>query len=324
MLKMGSLAGLAIVVVGTLAACSAEDPVQPQYDISVPEDVYAVPDLPPICSETSNPYPPQVALYPNPTSYALQPFRGKCPGSKLISAQGGAGTAAPARVSSDGSFCIEVKLLPDAPNTITFQCIDENGCTSAGKTVQILHKTAANQDGGITTPVNVAKKQPVTVEGKDTKVKSGSVTYAVDGDPTSSVKLEFSDWWDTGGKCDNCTWVKVDLRTVYTVSKFKITWGPNAGTDYAVCYNIVVSSQASPPDPACDGTNTAWKTVVQETAGGDKAKEITINPVPARWAALLMYENFSSGLSESFDLGEFEVWGQDPNATPPPPVDRCK
>jgi hypothetical protein len=46
--------------------------------------------------------------------------------------------------------------------------------------------------------------------------------------------------------------------------------------------------------------------------------------VAARWAALLLYENESNGMYENLDLDEFEVWGQDPDATPTPPAEKCK
>ena len=308
-----------MAIVLATAACTADKPDTPDYRDKGVADVVPVPDHPPGCPKVSTLMAPKLDQFPNPTAYAKQPFRGSCPKAATITATGGAGTST-ANVNSNGKFCIEVTLILDAPNTIKFVCLDSQGCPGPATTINITHKSTPKSDAGITVPINLAKKQPISALPA---AKSGSTNNVVDGKSGSYAGFEF---WDRDiigpGTCDNCAWVKVDLGKAYTVSEFKITWF--AQKNYATCYTILTSSSAAPPSPLCDKANVGWKVHKQEKAGDYKPQTIKINPVAARWAALLMYENEGSGLYEYLDLDEFEVWGQDPDATPPPPPDKCK
>jgi len=303
-------------------SCTAQDPAPPSFDLEpARKDIYLLPDRSASCPRVPTLPPPRLDFYPNPTAYALQPFRGQCPGASLVTATGGAGTAAPATVGASGKFCIEVKLLPDAANTVQFQCVDARGCVSTPTKVLIYHKTSATQDAGITSPINLARKQPVSLSNKTTLDK-GPLSYVNDGLAQSSVEVSISDWTSA---CDKCGIILVDLGKAYTVSKLKVVWGPNAAKNYGQCYTILLSAKSAPAMPDCQKANPDWKVAHMETSGISQPKAQVINPVQARWAALLLYENWATNLlSETFDVAEFEVWGQDPGASPPPPPDRCK
>ena len=310
---------MATLLVPWLVGCTVDEPVTPKYDVQPVTDIVSFPDYPVGC-----PNPPTLGAPlinpppPNPTAYAIQPIRGTCAGAADITAVGGVATSV--GTVSNGSFCIEVKLIQDALNTVILTCRDAGGCPGSPTKIQIRHKTMPTPDAGISTPINLAKAQPVT---SDVKPDEGVLSYIVDGDAKSYVKLSFWDIWDTG-QCDACTWVKVDLGKVYKINKLRIKWGPAAGSDYAVCYKILLSPNSAPADPSCK-TNADWSTIVDETQGILYTKDITgFTPLSARWASLLMYENGSSGWTEAFHLAEFEVWGTDPNATPPPAPDKCK
>ncbi len=301
------------------ATCTVDEPETPKYDFKVVSDMVPVPDYPPGCPKVSPLMAPKLDQYPNPTAYGKQPFRGVCPKAATVTATGGAGTAT-ATVGSKGKFCIEVTLILDAPNTVKFQCLDGQGCPGPATTISLKHKSAPKSDAGITVPINLAKNQPITAQPAP---KSGSAKSIVDGKAGSFASFEF---WDRdiigSGTCDNCAWIKVDLGKTYTVSEFKISW--HSQKNYATCYTILTSSSAAPASPLCEKANVGWKVHKQEKVGDYKPQVIKINPVAARWAALLLYENESSGMYEHLDIDEFEVWGQDPDATPTPPADKCK
>jgi hypothetical protein len=301
--------------------CTAEPPPTMVYDQGGKPDVYAKPDSPVGCPSPPTLGAPIVEQYPNPTAYALQPFRGSAPGADLITARGGVGSAAPVKVGSDGKFCIEVTLLPDSPNSVVFSPLDANGCPGRETVVSIMHKSVAKADAGVSSIINVAKNAPVTSK---TSAEEGALGNLVDGDKNSGAKFSFSDWWDpTGAECDENTWIRIDLGKSYTVSKLKVVWGPNVGSDYGQCYALLLSAKASPvdPDPA---QASDWTVVKQDSAGDASELIVPLSPQSARWAALVLYENGSTGISETFRVAELEVWGQDPNATPPAPPDRCK
>jgi hypothetical protein len=256
--------------------------------------------------------------YPNPTSYALQPFRGTAVGAAMIMAKGGAGAAKPVSVGTDSKFCIEVTLLPDSPNTVVFTPLDGNGCPGREATISIVHKSSAKKDGGVSSVVNLAKGAPITSELTPEK---GLLEYMVDGDLKTSAELSFLDidW----GSCSSGKWVRIDLGKTYTITKVRIRWAADVGGDYGKCYSVLLSSATSPgtPDTSPSGD---WTVAKQETAGDVNDPTIILNPTAARWAAFFLYENGSTGLYETFKVAELEVWGQDPNATPPPAPESCK
>lgn len=309
---------LSILVVA-LAGCQAVEPSKGQYDRGFMPDSWIPPDLPVTCENTPKVAAPKLDPYPTTTGYAIQPFRGVATGAATITARLGSVTFAPVKVGSDGRFCVEVQLIPDAPNTVTFTPWDQYTCPGIETTIMVTHKTTPGVDAGVTTVQNVAKNQPVT---SNETPDEGTLSYAVDGDPKSSVTLSFWDW-DWSGTCDKHAWVRVDLGKVYNVTKLKVLWPPQVGSDFARCYAVLLSSKPAPVDPDPQQIQD-WETVQELDNADSQDQVVLVAPTPARWAAVLMYENDSSGLTETFKLGEFEVWGQDPGAVPPPPPDRCE
>ncbi|PIE19670.1 MAG: hypothetical protein CSA65_01415 [Proteobacteria bacterium] len=62
---------------------------------------------------------PVIDNQPLVTTQLRQPLRGHAPGAHMLVAKGAMGLSSPVDVGDDGSFCIEVDLMPDAPNQIT-------------------------------------------------------------------------------------------------------------------------------------------------------------------------------------------------------------
>jgi hypothetical protein len=298
-----------------LAGCQAEDPHNGKFDLDVPIDSILPPDGALTCQNTT---PLAAPLFSPPppasTNYALHPFRGKAMGATKLYAQVGASTSTPVNVNLDGTFCIEVQLIPDAFNTVNFTPLDSNGCPGISTNIKITHKSAPKIDAGIPTIQNVAKGQPASQQYMDS---GQELSYVFDGDASSSAKFSF---FDTGTKY---AWIRVDLGKSYTVSKLKIRYPSSVGDEYGKEYQLLVSTKAAPVDP--DAATFDW-TSVHDTSSGDATDQlIPIAPVSARWVALLLFENggWSALGYEHFQISELEVWGQDPNAQPPPPPDSC-
>ena len=311
------LAGISV-----FAGCTVEEPPAKYYDTFQLLDSQVIPDSPPGCPKP--PTLPTPTVQPTPPSvynHSSMPIRGTAPGASMVGGVATKGNPAAVAVASSGtSFCLEVDLVQGI-NNIKLFALDARGCQSnLTPNYQVKYvPTIVQQDAGVTKPINLAKNAQIT--SKDTPGE-GSVTYVNDGSDSSFAKFSFLDW-DYSGKCDNCTWVRIDLGKAYTVSKFRVRWGQQAGSDYATCFSILTAKSTPAQDPDCT-TNAGWTLTHKETTGVAVPKDISVQPATARYVALLMYENASSWLWENFQLAEFEVWGQDPNATTPPPPDKCR
>lgn len=315
-----SILSLAFLLTAGLAlSCLAGEPENVKYDSIQRRDTVTITDQP----QTGCPTPPTLAAPlvsspPTQSTTTLQPIRGTAAGASLVTAQTDAGSATPAQVGSNGSFCIEVQLKPDQANTIKLTGRDSRGCPGLSTTVFVTHKTVVQPDAGIVTPVNVAKGQTVTSLDAPSK---GQLSAIVDENTSTSVEISFMDW-DWGGTCDKCTWIKVDLGKSYSISKFRVKWATGADSDYALCYTFLGTTSASAPAPDCS-TNTGWTLLHQETTGIPVPNDITIQPATARYVAFLMFENAGAWLWETFQLAELEIWGKDVGSTLPPQPDRC-
>jgi|GEM_PF-6214006 hypothetical protein len=298
--------------------CHATEPPDTFHDKGIP-DKAVTPDLPTGC-ENVTPLPaPTVSTFPDPSNNALQAFRGTAPGASMITAKSSAGEATPQSVDSQGNYCIEARLIEDAPNTVTFIALDSNGCPGEKKVVSITHVKLADDAGVSSAPANVALGQPIT---SDSDIDQSDLQKINDGSDSSWTEISFWDF-DISSTCDKFSWVRIDLGKVYTVSAAKIRWDSSATGQYGTCYTLLLSSSSSPSAP--DPTSTDWTVAFQTESATNGEQNISVTPKSARFAALLLYENAQTDLDlqESFYLAEFEVWGQDPDITPPPPPDRC-
>lgn len=322
--RLDSIAIWFILLISCLMlGCKAGDPHQGVYDASLSPDGFVLPDLPPGCPSVPVLQAPVLDPFPNPTAYGLQPFRGVVPGAnsgqETITSQGGTGSFK-ANIGTDGRFCLEVQLTLDSPNNITFLPFDKNGCPGQATTIYITHKSAAQVDASLPTIQNLAKDQPISAAADPDE---GLISFINDGDENSFAELSFYDWDVLNSTCDAFTWIRVDLGKAYTVSQVKIKYPPQVEDYWAKCYGVLASQLDAPvdPDPA---EVTEWVTVEDKSTGTETEQIIDIAPQPARWIALLLYENNRSSLWEAFRVAELEVWGQDPDAQPPPPPDRCE
>lgn len=308
------LAACAAVI--ALAGCRAGEPEPVRQDTGPPDyklDIFTGCDSEPkLAAPTVSPPPP------NPARHTRIPLRGKAPKAVSILAKTSSGVPPSAPVNADGSFCIDVELVADAQNTVTLTPRSQQGCPGLSTKLTIRHQTPkTGADGGVSKPTNVAKRATVT---SDPLPKEGSATNVVDGDDTSYATFQFRDL-ELGSNCNKAAWVKIDLGKVYTLSKIRIKWAKNAGSDYAKCFAVVTSSKPAPGKPTTT-TGGAWTLQKQDKSASSSVQELTIQGDRAQWVALLMYENNSTSWDETFKLAEIEVIGQDPNAVPNP-ADSC-
>jgi hypothetical protein len=314
-----SVIGAFLVISGP--GCHADNPVTPQFDKGPLDVLPGQPDWPPSCVSAPPLTAPVLDPYPNPTSYALQAFRGHAVGADLLTARSGAGSASPGKVSSDGKFCVEVQLLPDSPNTVVFQSIDAKGCPGKETQINITHQTKAKQDAGVAAERNWATLASIA---SDSTPSAGVLSNINDGKVDTAATLAHVRDINPWSNCTGFNWVRLDLGKSYTITKFKIVWAQDVGNDFATCYAILLNKVATPGDPST--TSDEWKVIKQDSKNPDASDLlIKISPETARYAALLLYN--SSGtmkIHETFQLAEFEVWGTDPNTTPTPPPDRCE
>jgi hypothetical protein len=307
-----------------LVSCTAETPPTVRFDtIGDKKDLLPpIPDGPASCPDPPVlPAPVLDVNTPTTTTQLRQPLRGSAPGAMQLIATTSTGTSKPAKVDASGRFCIEVELLPDAPNQVVLTAMSANSCFSPPTNLQITHRSAPQPDaGGPTTPQNLAVAAVVT---SGSTPKTGSVSALADGDPTSWAQFEMWDLEVSENCANGHVWVRFDFGKAYTISRFKLRWGPLAASEknYGKCMTLLLSAKASPVDP--DPKSPDWIVAKQITDGDDKTQDLTINPQSARWGAVLLHENGGSSVYETFDVAEIEIWGQDPNAVPPPPPDTC-
>ena len=250
----------------------------------------------------------------NPTPYALLPIRGSATGARNVTARGGAGNTGLFPVESDGTFCLEVRLIEDALNNLEIIPLDQKGCPGESAKLAMTHRTQAG-DGGVGSVRNVSKDGPVSASVQPTQ---GALSAINDGNSQTASMLSFTDV-DGGDTCDSFAWIKLDLGKVYTVSRVELRWAAS----HAKCWSLLVSSVAAPADP--DPQSGDWTLVKDEQNGDSTAQNIAITPERARWVALLLYEDAKSdgNTTETFGVAELSVFGQDPNATPGPSPDTC-
>lgn len=311
---MGSRLCLGLGTVLLLGACSADNPEDRKFDAQAAKDLWR-PDAPQGCPPASS---LQLTLdsFPDPTCHTLQPFRGKAPGADRVVAHGGAGAAQPVTVASDGSFCIEVLLVPDSLNTITFSPVDSQGCPGQDLTRKIEHRSCEQPDGGAAVVVNVAKGATVVSESEPSK---GQETYLTDGN--ASTVAEYSGGW---GWTDANIWIGVALGQPVEVEKIVVSWDEDkSGCHYGRSYKIAVSAYSNPGQ--MDLNSGAW-TQIEDITAGDGAEDAFSysHPLPlAQHVALLLKKDGCNNWSEAFALREIEVWAKDPKTIPQPPADRC-
>ena len=302
-----------------LVGCQAEPPPGIGRDAQV-QPASVLPPAPLGCDQVP-PLPPPIvnAGYANPSPYTVIPLSGQALGATHIQAFGGAGSARPGGVTPDGSFCIEITLMPNITNSITLIALDHQGCPGQKLDLTVGHQTANTPGtGGSVEPRNVAKGAPITA-GNST-ADGNPVGFFNDGELSTWAQFSFYDL-EINGDCDKFVWVRVDFDRPYTITKFRTQWWQGAGSNVASCMAVLLTNVpgAGVPDPL----GQQWKAVAPPGTSPPADGWIPIQPEIATSAALLLYEDGATGISETFDLAEFEVWGQDPSAMPTGAAPRC-
>jgi len=247
------------------------------------------------------------------TCQTRQPFRGRAMGADRIVVQGPAGMSAPARVSTDGNFCVEVPLSSDTPNVITFLPVDASGCPGASlvHSVQQTSAGCGGPDNTNATSGNVALGG--TVQGSD--VYKGDRIYLVDGKLDTVV--EYSAGW---GFTDANVKVQVALGRPIEVERIVVRWrdSDGDGCDYGSEYSLLVSPTAGAS--LGDSSFTTVESIIDGDGGEDRFTFPTKTTV--QHVGLLLQTNGCMSWAETFALREVEIWGRDP-ATVTPAPDRC-
>ena len=243
------------------------------------------------------------------------PLRGQAPGSATLIVVSGTSRFV-GNVGTDGNFCIELQLQADMPNQIDLIPRTATGCPGPTTRALVTHRTLPSQDAG-SSPTVENRARGMGIDSGSSP-KQGALTDLNDGISTNNATLEM---WDPLGK--NLVWIRIDLGRSYLLSRIRIVWGPSAVEDesFASHYAIVVSNEQGAPAPDQPG----WTVVYQEPQASGTTQEIHFSPIRARAAALLLYEDGGTNYLgyETFSLAELEVYGQDPDATPPPRPDSC-
>lgn len=299
-----------VMSVMSVLGCRADDPSPGQYDGGRTDQKQAD-----FFQNCPSPSPLKVSIkgYVNPTCYTIQPFQGLAQGADHIVAQGGAGTAPPAKVNAvDGSFCIEVQLLPNALNNIVFSPIDHQGCMGVPTSKTIQHHSCSQPDAG-TSQVNIALGASVSSSEQPSQ---GQGFFLVDGNPSTVVT--YTGGW---GWSDAKLFIGLGFSQQVAVHRIIVRWRDakgGGGCDYGESYDVAVSAFSNPGKDLKSG---AW-TMIQEVKNGDGGTDsFTVPAAQAKNVALLLHTDGCVGWSEKFALAELEVWAIDPGSVPPPP--RC-
>jgi hypothetical protein len=290
------------------------------FDASVSPDSYQMSDTI-ACPTGYGPGQPLLTHVPAVTNQLLQPLRGTATGAAYVVAKGATGTSRPVAVGANGSFCLEVQLMPDTSNTVEIVPYSHNTCEGVHAQIRLQHKTESKPSGPPTQPHNISKGQPISSSHKPSQ---GTLEDLVDG--SSSSWARFSVWDPEFTKtCDAHAWIRIDLGKVYSLSKVRIQWANEAiaNKTYATCYSILTSSKTLPVDPSPSATSD-WR-VIERPEGTAADVDVQMSGERARWVAVLLYENDTTAINqyERFEVGDIEVIGQDPDAVPPAPADRC-
>lgn len=297
-------------LLAVLAGCSAGAPETGRWDLGGAPDV-GLPDGAAGCADGLGPPIRLDPGFPDPTCHTTQPFRGKAPGADRVVVLGGAGTAQPALVGSDGSFCVEVQLTPDSMNTLTFSAVDPGGCPGQSLQQKIEHRACAQAGTGAAAAINAALGATISSPDPD----QGDRTDLVDGKSATVVKY-------VGGWGIAAAGIRIDiaLAKAMAVERIIVRWDDanGDGCDYGKEYKLY-ASDAVGPGQVGDGD---W-TLVQEIKDGDGGEDsFELSTSGTRHVGLRLDQNGCSGWSEGFALREIEVWATDP-ATPVAPPDRC-
>jgi hypothetical protein len=249
------------------------------------------------------------------TCQTRQPFRGKAAGADRIVVQGPGGMSAPAKVSTDGSFCVEVLLTAETPNVITFLPIDASGCQGSSLVHSVQHTSAvcgkADNANSNTTSGNVALAG--TVLGTD--VFKGYKSHLVDGKLDTVV--EYSAGW---GYTDANVKVQIALGRPIVVERIVVRWRDSKGNGCGFGHEYDLSVSATGSGLLGDSSFTTVESITDGDGGEDVYTFKTKTTV--QHVGLLLQKDGCTSWAETFALREVEVWGHDPTTAAPPP-DRC-
>ena len=128
-----------------------------------------------------------VAGVPPTTVYSSIPISGSGPSGGELLYDSPAGGHASTRLGADGSFCIDVDLIPGTQNKIKFEAVDQEGNYSAATVVEV------RQEGEPPAPVEPTTPDPTYVNiAKDSSgfemnlsVVEGTPEVLVDGDKSN-------------------------------------------------------------------------------------------------------------------------------------------
>ncbi|MCA9671051.1 MAG: hypothetical protein KC503_35885 [Myxococcales bacterium] len=263
-------------------------------EAGVPPDDRGVPtpDTPATCPDRAA---PQVNA-PQSTPHDRFVLRAQAPGAKEIEVAGG-GNVAKLPVSASGGICLEIPIAKGATVNLLVTAIFGDGCRSASETVTVVQQEPQ--------PKNLALGKRVMSSSSS---GSGSPAVVVDGLYDKAFEWSFFDIDALGYSCDNYAWVAIDLGAEETIAGLKVSYPPDPNfAHYLRCWALYASTRNNPPAPAAN--NQAWSLVVEQKNQPAGTLDITFAPRRARWVGVLMYEDAGSGVNETFQVTEIEIFG---------------
>lgn len=248
-------------------------------------------DVPAGCIE--GPPPPTLGELPPSTSHQTIPVQGEAHGAARVLVTGGA-TAQVADVA-DGTFCLEVALMPGTVNHLEVVGVDAEGCAGQPAVVEVAQEEAAQ------------KNLLLGLEGVSSdEPKVGHVRLLTDGMTAEAVTFWF---YDLSPQCDLAVTVSFELEAEALIREVRVKYpaGP-AFKHFLACWALLVSTEEAPPSP--DPTAPGWMEVARsEDETSDAELVIPVQGASARHLALMMYQDGKKSLWETFDLLEVEAWG---------------
>lgn len=249
----------------------------------------------------SPPASPVLDKYPSRTPLTQVVFKGVASGASSVTISG-EGVSLTAKVASD-RFCAEVKVAKkSAAQTFLLVAQDKGGCFSYPTVATIIYSAS-------TSDINLLSGKVPTALKDSTATYTGNLAHLTDGKLDKKLTFRLA---DTSSKCDVYTWVWFDLGVDQTFHKVVVKY-PLGTKRYLTCYDVLLSSKASPgkPPPYPYGPN--WTLGVIKNSGNPDELTVTLpsGKQKGRHLALLMYENAESDDKyEDFEMTEIEAWGQ--------------
>jgi hypothetical protein len=256
--------------------------------------------------------PPRVVPPQGSTYWMALPIHGEGPAGGIVLIDAPTGSQVPANVSSNGQFCADVQLQPDALNEITLRAVDEFGNVSSDVKIHV------QQSGR---PPAQMQAQPATNAAIGGIPYGSLIAIWFDGDNTQVSSLNDGDvktvYAGRGAVSSSPDYVQIQLVGRSKLSRLKITM---PSTCLSAKYTVLLTNRDAPPTPSA--TDSAWSKLPSVTASTG-ADELTFSPRDTTGVAL-MFDDWGCGsVWPKHAIAEIEAWTAADMAPPPLVAPTC-